>query len=247
MMTKKIVIGIRPAGKMFRISSVWGLIADKLLSERGSNKLYSNNFFDRVKHPKSIGEGFGLSNKELGHHLVIQETDILFFKDTLWNDKSLSTSKVFEEFNYLWKLINPILKVDEIRRIGVISEHRMYPTKQRPSEFIQERITKTTTNNFLKNTLLHYEESRLIDGGSKPDLDKDDCINVIKDIYDSGRDEVSDNKAVNYNIDVQRYFGPPVDDLKKGLKITETIFREEKKKFKNELIALEVLDNGQKK
>ena len=50
---RKFIIGIRPASKMFRISSLAGQIIDSILSERGT-KFREGKYFTEISSNKNI-------------------------------------------------------------------------------------------------------------------------------------------------------------------------------------------------
>ena len=51
----KFVIGIRPSSRMFRISSVIGLVIDSVLSERGGKTLPDEYYSEVATSPGKVG------------------------------------------------------------------------------------------------------------------------------------------------------------------------------------------------
>jgi len=228
---QKLTIGIRPATKIFRLPSLVGLIIDSILDERGSHTL-EKEYFTNV-HTNYEQSFFVMRNAELGNYLNMGENNISLTKDVYETDKIFNLKKFIQEFSVIWDIVNGYLKLHDIRRIGMVAEHRFLIEKTNPNKVLIEAITSFESPKFPAKFLFRYEERRPTIESIAPDIKKDDFINIIYDYYDSERD--ADHPApgaLNCNLDVQRYYSPLVssnvlDETKK----LEKIFLNEKKVF----------------
>lgn len=115
----------------------------------------------------------------------------------------------------------------------MVAEHRIGPTSGSPSKVLLEAFTKLTSSSHPGKFQLRYEDRSLINSGSPPNLQKDDYLNVIYELYDSETDAShSQQDHINANIDVQRYYSPflngnvfdEVNKLKKEFQRQKTNF-----------------------
>jgi len=118
----KFSIGIRPVSKMFRMTSLSGLIIDKILSEREFNKHLDEKYYTQIARNNETGN-YKLYNKELGNELNLDLNNVVFIKDYYKSAKTFSLNKVLTEFKQIWTIVNDILKLKDIRRIGMVAEH----------------------------------------------------------------------------------------------------------------------------
>ena len=203
----KFLIGIRPASRMFRVPSVVGLIIDAILAERGGKKL-EDEYYSEVasNHEKS---SYRLRNEELGNILRIDLENIIFIKDFYVTGKQFNFKKVFDEFAYIWKIINQYLKLNDVRRIGIVAEHQFELEAQNINTKLVQSLTRFNDLKHPAKFMLRFENRYPTKEGVAPDIDKSDFINVIYSIYDGELDAEHPGKGlINANIDVQRYFSP---------------------------------------
>lgn len=203
---KQIVIGIQPATKIFRLSSLGGQVIDAILEKRDSSKILEADYYNSVT--SSIkGNDFSLTGNDNGNELKILQDNIVFKKSFYNSDKHFNFNKAIEEFKEIWRVIHKIIAMKNIRRIGIAGEFRHPSTK--PSLDLFSSLTKLTTKDHCDRFNLHYERMKLARDGTIPDRKKSDFINVITDLYDSSLDvENPADGYININVDVQRFYAP---------------------------------------
>ena len=228
---QKFVIGVSLASKMFRLPSLAGLAIDTILSARGSKPL-DEEYYSTVETSNEYG-AFRLQNKKLGNSLHVDVSNILFSKDTYECEANIAFVKALDEFSTIWLLINKILKINDIRRIGMVGEHQIHIEKQNPNKLLMNSLVKVPVPQFPSKFNLSYEERRPTKEGIAPDIDKSDFINIIYQYYDSVLDvNHSAADSLNANLDVQRYYSPLLTtNVSDEVKKLHKIFIEEKKKF----------------
>jgi len=230
---KKFIIGIRPAAKMFRISTVAGLLIDSILAERGS-KYLEDKYYSEIASNKEQ-DFYRLRNDELGNILKIDLTNIIFIKDYYDISKKFSFNKVISEFAHVWNTLNNIIDLKDIRRIGIAAEHQIETGQANVNKNLLKALTSVMDLNHPAKFFLRYENRYPTIEGFAPDIDKSDFINVIYDYYDGERDVDHPNKnSFNANIDVQRYYSPLLKSnvIHEVKKLNKT-FVTEKNKFDN--------------
>lgn len=203
---KQFVIGIQPATKMFRLSSLAGRVIDEILEVRDSSKNLGSDYYTNVSSSVS-GSEYALTNENSGNVLRLHQDNIIFKKTFYSSEKHFNFDKALEEFKDIWKVVNKVMDVKNIRRIGISAESRFQSAK--PSLDLLNSVTKLTTTSHCERFSLHYERVGLAKDGSIPDRKKSDFINVITDLYDSTMDrENPEEGCLNINVDVQRYYAP---------------------------------------
>jgi hypothetical protein len=228
---RKFIVGVRPASKMFRLQSLSGLVIDTILSARGS-KPFDDEYYSMVETTNSNGS-FRLFNSKLGNSLLVDDSNVIFMKNTYECNVNLTPEKMLDEFSAIWPQINKILKINDIRRIGIVGEHQIHIGKKNPNVILMSSLTNILVPQHPSKFHLKYEERRPTKEGIAPDILKSDFININYEYYDSEIDvDHSTIDSLNANIDVQRYYSPLLtsnvtDEVKKLLKM----FSEEKKKF----------------
>lgn len=224
-------IGIRPASKMFRMTSLSGLIIDTILSERGSNKQLDEKYYTQIARNNETGN-YQLYNEELGNALKLDLDNVIFIKDYYKITKSFSFDKVLTEFKQIWTIVNDILKLKDIRRIGMVAEHQIVTGEANVNKQLIKSLTTFNKTTHPAKFLLRVENRYPTKEGIAPDIKKDDFVNVIHDIYDSERDTENPREgSFNANIDIQRYYSPllkanVVEEVKK---LNKTFMKETKK------------------
>lgn len=166
---KQIVIGIQPATKMFRLSSLGGQVIDAILEKRDSSKILGSDYYNNVT--SSIkGSDFSLTGGDNGNELKLHQDNIIFKKSFYNSDKHFNFDKTLEEFKEVWRVLNKIIVMKNIRRIGIAGEFRHSSTK--PSLDLFSSVTKLTTKDYCDRFNLHYERMKLARDGTVPDRKK---------------------------------------------------------------------------
>jgi hypothetical protein len=232
---KKFTIGIQPLAKMFRITALGGSIVDAVLKLRTKN--LSDDFFDEV-YVDAERKIFRITSSGASNVLILREDGITFTKD-YYNESgsNFDYSKLLNEFKIIWATINKVTAVYDIRRIGIAGEYRYNIDGDSPSKWLREKLINTSpsANRLTEKFLLNFEERKIIDNGTGPDINKADFINTIYSYYDSANDsQHSEPGFVNTMLDIQRYFSPVLND---------SVGDEVQKLYKHYLQAERVLDS----
>lgn len=205
---KKFSIGIRPASKMFRMTSLSGLIIDKILSERESNKHLDQKYYTQIARNNETGN-YKLYNEELGNVLMLELDNIIFIKDYYKATKTFNFNKVCAEFKQIWGIVNDILQLKDIRRIGMVAEHQINVDETNVNKQLVEALTTLNKTSHPAKFFLRFENRYPTKEGIAPDIKKSDFVNVIQGFYDSEVDMGNPKKgSFNANIDIQRYYSP---------------------------------------
>ena len=192
---------------MFRVSSLHGSIVDSVLSLRGTAPIDDEYYTEvtRATEPFAIQ----LKNEERGNVLTLDLSNITFTKDLYDSEKAFNIEDTLKEFRVVWKQVNDVLHVKDIRRIGMVVEHQLAVEKGNPSVALLKKLTGVEAGSHVAKFYLHFEERSTTKKGGIPDFTKDDFINVIRDYYDSERDTDHPRDGhFNVNLDVQRYYSP---------------------------------------
>lgn len=204
----KLVLGIRPSQKMFRVGSLGGVVIDAILAAR-SDKALGDEYFTSVgKAPDQ--SSYRLTNDDQGNLLQIDEANVVFTKDIYSDEQHIDLDKTLAEWRFLWKHINGVLLVRDIRRIGIAAEHQFKPPTGTASGQLFERLAAMQRPQHPGKFLLQFEDRRpTTNKVGIPDATKDAFINVIQHYYDSELDtEHANSGFINANLDVQKYFSP---------------------------------------
>ena len=240
---RKATIGIRPTEKMFRVASLSGLVADEIIAASSSKSLAEGYFTNVTK--ANGGSSLRLTNESLGHYLIVDVENIVFSHDHYDTDREFDADAFFTSFKVLWNSLNSVLKVKRVRRIGYVAEYR-FPKKEAASAYLVERITKLKPHGYPDKFSLSYESRRGTSIGGLPDPIKDDFFNHIRQIYDSSAD-VDHPKSGHYNanLDVQRYYAPPLTKEVSGeVELIRREFERTLPSFFDELVSLGICING---
>lgn len=230
MRINKFLIGIRSASKMFRMTSLSGLIIDAILSERGSNKQIDDEYYTQIARNNETAN-YQLYNEKLGNVLKIDLDNVIFIKDYYNSSKTFNFNKALDEFRQIWTILNDILKLKDIRRIGIVAEHQIDIGEANVSKQLIKSLTTFNKTSHPAKFLLRFENRYPTKEGIAPDIKKSDFVNVIHDFYDSELDTENPKKgALNANIDIQRYYSPllkanVVEEVKK---LNKTFIKETK-------------------
>jgi hypothetical protein len=240
----KFVVGIRTASKMFRIQSVGGVLLDNILALRNKGGL-DEDYYTEISISADRFQ-YSLKNEKLGNMLHMDTDGIVFTKDCYEKVTKVDFEKFISEYSLIWDVINNSLKIEDIRRIGIASEHQISTKDNTCGKHMVDTFTKFKQPAHQGRFHLRFEDRRLTKEGLAPDIKKSDFLNVLYDYYDGESDVEHPNKnTLNANLDVQRYFSPL---LKKGC-FEETskllkIFESEKKTIQEKLKNMGVLKNA---
>jgi hypothetical protein len=205
---KKFIVGIKPATKMFRIGTLGGSVIDAVLAAR-AEKALSEAYFSEVGRA-SDRVGYLLSNDELGNTLRIEDSNIIFIKDLYDSERKFDLAEILAEWRFLWKVVNGILEVRDVHRIGVAAEHQFESVGGTASNKLHSAFFAGAHPQHAGRFNLQYEERRPAMGKTGlPDIKKDAFVNVLHHYYDSELDDDHDVKGrINANLDVQKYYSP---------------------------------------
>lgn len=234
---RKFVIGVRPASKMFRVSSLVGEAIDAVLARRGIKPL-EDEYYSEVA--TNIEQGaFQLKSENLVNVLRIDRDNVIFTKDYYNIDKVIDIEAAILEFAAIWSALEDILKIRDIRRIGFVAEHRIYEEKSNASAILMKTLTTIPPPIYPAKFLLRYEERQPTAEGLAPDIKKSDFVNVITDYYDAEVDaDHSERDAANANIDVQKYYAPPLSsNVVSEVRKLQKLFNKELERFNKYLAS----------
>ena len=188
-------------------------------------------YYTQIARNNETGS-YKLFNEELGNVLKLDLDNVIFIKDYYNSTKTFNFNKVLTEFKQIWTIVNDILKLKDIRRIGIVAEHQIDIDKANVNKRLIESLTTFNETNHPAKFLLRFENRCPTKEGIAPDIKKSDFVNVIQDIYDSEFDTENPKKgSFNANIDIQRYYSPllkanVVEEVKK---LNKTFIKETKK------------------
>lgn len=153
MRIKKFTVGIKPSQKMFRVSSIHGLLVDSVLSIRG-NRPIDDVYYTEVS--RNVEQGvIQLRNEDLGNTLRVDLENIVFIKDHYLSEKQFDVGDALKEFRLIWKQVNEVLHVRDIRRIGIVAEHRIAVDKNNPSALLLNALTSIPASAHPAKDVLH--------------------------------------------------------------------------------------------
>lgn len=206
---KKLILGLQPTNRMFRIGSLSGVIIDALLAARG-NEL-------SVDYYLQIGESknqvfINLINEKEGNSLFIDTNNVVLTKSA-YPDGHVDLDVTLKEFLAVWNIVNKIVQLKEVRRIGWVAEHRL-ELPESNNQYLLTKLTKIAPPEHPAKFRLSFENHRPTkDPLVRPDVSKSDFTNVMYEYYDSAMDtqDPADGK-VNANIDFQKYYAPPLQN-----------------------------------
>lgn len=206
---KKILIGIKPHQRMFRVPSLMGIAVDDVLALRGGND-FDEEYYSQVT--RNFDQGFVLLKGDGGRNTLRIDQEGVTFSRSCYKKEGLElhADKVLHEFQLIWKKVNDVFKVKDVRRIGMVGEYRIQVEDGAATQKLLPSLI--TINHPADNAKFHMHVERGEHVRAKhgmPDPTKDDMWNVILDIYDSGLDaDFPASDGINVNFDVQRYYSP---------------------------------------
>jgi hypothetical protein len=224
---KKLTVGVMPLAQMFRVASYSGEIADEIVANLKDKPIRNPEYFTEVAAPSTAN--VQLRNKERGNFLLMNTGNIAFTQERY--KSHVDAEKFLEEFAQLWRVIDHVLQVQQIRRIGMVAEHRVFDVDD-PTKLLLETLTKYPQQEYSAKFYCSFEKRIPLARSSTFNYKVDEFTNVIRQFYDSELDlDTPQERAFNVNLDVQRYYtdqtGDRVMDEVKALKKEfETQWRE---------------------
>lgn len=243
MIIKKLTIGVHPATKLFRLVTDWGRVTDAVIASLPDKPFRDPTYFSTIGTLPNPPGGVQLKGDDGARVLTLTAEDIVFVRDCYRTEAaSMSFDTVREEFSSLWQTLNSILHVQFVRRIGLVAEHRLSGISA-PSAFLLQKLTRYPSLDFPARFQLLFERRIPLRDGALPDVKKSDFVNVIYSFYDSSVDtERTTENAVNFNVDVQRYYEPTVngENVAGEVRKLKEIFDSRRREFYDELQKLGV-------
>ncbi len=237
MILHRVTIGILLNKKMFRLSSVGGVLTDEILTLKDSSSDLGKEFFTKVTSSNNIDEiHVTFLNDDESNRLHVQTDQFVLRKTATDEGASVSVEKAIHQLEVLWKKTDKIIKLPEIRRIGIVAEYRSEENKEdsAANELISSFLTVSPPKHSGRFQLT-YEDRELNTDGSIPDKESGDFWNTIYTYYLSEKDETPESGKIVASIDVQKYYNPAKSNLAGELKNVKKRFVENKSKFKASL------------
>lgn len=203
---KKFTIGISPVTKMFRVQSIGGAVVDALIGLR--TKALSGEAFTEVGS-NTERTAYRVTNASKTANFEIKEETLVFSRDLYDSQVAFDFTKMHQEFQVIWAAANAVVEMKDIRRIGMVAEHRYAPQTNSCSGWLREKLTSLDSKLVTDKFFLQFEEREYARDGIAPDPKKSDFINYIYHFYDGALDASHPLEgSINANLDVQRYFAP---------------------------------------
>jgi hypothetical protein len=201
---KKLTIGVQSQSHMFRVGSMSGQIADAIVAGIVDKPIRNAEYFGEVGLSQGPPPLLQLRSKDKNNSLSVTLNDVVFAQARY--SSHVNVDRFLEEFGQLWSIVNTHLKVQQVRRLGLVAEHRVYEVDA-PSKFLGEKLTKYPQSDFVGKFQCIFEKHLPVVPGTAPDIKTGEFTNVIHQFYDSALDiETPEEHAINLNLDVQHYF-----------------------------------------
>ena len=203
---RKFTIGVQPFAKSFRMHGLGGAATDTVLRLRG--KALPDNYFSDVGI-NAERTAYRLSSEDQTNSLQLTEDSVTLSKDYFDANTSLDFKKVLEEFRTIWGAVDSVIKLVDIRRIGMVGEYRYAVESKNSSVWLRSKLTTIPTKSATDKFTIRFEEREFAKDGGVPDPKKADFLNCIYSIYDSISDANHPAPGfVDVDVDAQRYFTP---------------------------------------
>ena len=206
---KKITIGVMPIRKMYRVRSFGGQIVDDLITLQ--LKLLPEDYFGEVM-AATDGSAYKVSGRQGQNAVHVTQDTVTFARDFYESTDQFNLDKVLAEFRTIWTAINAALQLQDVRRIGIVTEYQYNVGTKHPSVWLREKIAPMFgANDHSEKFLLKFEDRSLTPEGKLPDPKKSVFYNTIFQIYDSELDADHPKPGfVTTNIDAQKYYAPVI-------------------------------------
>jgi hypothetical protein len=205
----KLSVGLAPLAQMFRVTSLSGEIADEIVVNLKEKPIRNSEFFTEFNSPNTAM--VQLRNKERGNSLLVTTGNIVFTQERFGSHVDID--KFLEAFAQLWRVIDHVLDVQQIRRIGMVAEHRVFDVDD-PSKVLVGALTKYPQPEYSGKFLCAFEKRIPYARAESPvNFKTGEFTNVIHQFYDSELDiDAPQSSAFNVNLDVQRYYSDLTGD-----------------------------------
>ena len=237
---KKFTVGVVPLVQMFRVASLSGAIADEIVAGLKDQPIRNPEFFTEVAAASTAH--VQLRSKERGNFLLISPANIVFTQERF--KSSVNIDKSLEEFAQLWNIIDEILEVQEIRRIGMVAEHRISDIEE-PSKRLISALTKYPQSEYSAKFYCSFEKRiPLARPATQLNVKVDEFTNVIHQFYDSELDlDTPEERAFNVNLDVQRYYSDQLGDgVTQEVKSFQREFESQWREFQTQIKLLGLIE-----
>jgi len=171
-----------------------------------------DEYFTRVRRSSDSSSITMMDEKEKAVNSLTVDTDnVVFTKDHYVKSGRIDFNDVFREFQAIWQACDAVLKVRDIRRIGMVGEYRIVPPNNPSAALLS--FTHIEARGVPAKFQMQFESRVLTTGDSGlPDVKTSDFWNTIESYYDSALDtEHSEEGQITAMIDVQRYYMPLLD------------------------------------
>lgn len=201
----KATVGVVFAERMFRLSSLSGVLTDDLLALRG--KTIASDSFETIGRD-AHNFNLRLYNEAVGSYLNINLESITYTRDLYDSAAHFNFDAFLDDFKAIWHAFDTLLNVPGIKRIGFVTEQR-FQIGNNSNQLLVDSLTTLKTNGFPAKFHLTFEDRINVGTGGLPDPTKGDFVNIIRTYYDSLLDsEHPEADSINANLDVQRYYSP---------------------------------------
>jgi len=229
---KKLTIGIRPNKKMFRMRTEGPRIVDALIAEQPGRKPDEQQF-DQVT-VNAASDRYVVRTPDERDFVSMDISHIAYSRHIYDGQGTLHVDRFVEEFAQVWSVITRQTKVNGIRMLGMVAEHRVSEV-QNPTSVLLSKLTNLDGGTFPTKFVTTFERrTPFKTGGSGiPDFKNIEFANVIISIYDAIRDDaVATENAINANLDAQLYFAPLRDlNINDELRRLRRTFEDEWREF----------------
>lgn len=220
---KKLIFGIRPEKKWFRLMDHIGEIIDLTLRAVESNE-FPVGFFTEVRRGPN-NSSMNLRDAQGRRILTITEDNFIFACDSYGDDaRRIDFDECYRQLSVIWNVFSRIMEHGGIRRIGILAEFKFESDTQSPSKTLLNTLSTLKRDNAVGKFLLQFQDMKRFPGDNKAgaiDEEQDAFINVIEHYYDGLLDaEHPKSGTWHASIDYQHYFKPT---LKK--RVLEEIFK----------------------
>jgi hypothetical protein len=240
---RKFTIGLAPYIKMHRIRSIGGEVVDAVLALR--LKALSENFFEEVLI-QTDHNGYRLTGGKGANSLAFNDQSIAFTRDYFESNDSFDFDKVIEDFRAIWGAVNSVVRITDVRRIGIVAESKYTVPSKAPNIWMRNNFSPIfKSDKHAERFHLKFENRTFAADGLAPDPKKSDFINTIYQIYDGEMDNDHSMPGFMFaSLDVQRYFTPVITGkniVDEVLKLKKT-FDDSLRKFDDQLKELGASD-----
>lgn len=203
---EKTSIGILFGRSNFTIQESLGEISE-LIIDSMNGKVLEEEFFSEfsVQHLSKLR----LKSSDSTKFLHLDPSNIVYTRDQYNQAHTVVWDETKSEFTKLWNIIKKAKKLNEIRRIGIVSEYRIECVNNDQSKILHDNFTKFEENKNVKKFTMSFETHYPCGKSEEFSAEEDEFINVIEQYYDGLVDRShSEDGYINVLLDVQHYYSP---------------------------------------